>query len=259
MSNASVLRLDRRLYNRPMAILPSYLSDTSPADALPLLAAEAHGALAIIPIQGVLVHGASLPDWGMTGYVNIRRDFDAAMADGTIGAVALLIDSPGGQVAGCFELADHIFASRGGKPIVSVLNTDAYSAAYALACAADAVVVPETGGTGSIGCIAIHADMTAMMASVGIKSTLIRSSPFKMEGNPLEPLSEATQGRMQADIDALAEMFFARVATCRGLSVDQVRDQQALTFLGQRGVDAGLADAVSDPGPALQAILQDLA
>ena len=36
--------------------------------------------------------------------------------------------SPGGEVAGCFDLVDTIYAHRGNKPMWSILTESAYSA-----------------------------------------------------------------------------------------------------------------------------------
>jgi ClpP class serine protease len=46
-------------------------------------------------------------------------------------------------VAGCFDLVDEIYNARGKKPIHAILTENAYSAAYAIASAADRISVPE--------------------------------------------------------------------------------------------------------------------
>jgi len=109
--------------------------------------------IAIIPIQGTLVQklGTLRPYSGMTGYDGIRACFLRALYDSEVKAICLDIDSPGGEVAGCFDLVDEIFAARGSKPVWAILSESAYSAAYALASAADKIIVPRTGGVGSVG------------------------------------------------------------------------------------------------------------
>lgn len=95
--------------------------------------------VAVIPIQGTLVQklGTLRPYSGMTGYDGIRACFLQALNDSEVKAICLDIDSPGGEVAGCFDLVDVIYASRGSKPIWAILSESAYSAAYALASAAE--------------------------------------------------------------------------------------------------------------------------
>jgi ClpP class serine protease len=78
----------------------------------------------------------------MTGYDGIRQAFLTAMEDPDISGICLDIDSPGGEVAGCFDLVDVIYGARGKKPIHAILTESAYSAAYAIASAADRISVP---------------------------------------------------------------------------------------------------------------------
>jgi len=68
------------------------------------------GGVAVISIQGTLVQklGSLRPYSGMTGYNGIRQAFLTAMADPEVAGICLDIDSPGGEVAGCFDLADEV-------------------------------------------------------------------------------------------------------------------------------------------------------
>jgi hypothetical protein len=79
--------------------------------------------------------GTLRPYSGMTGYDGIRQNFLTALEDPAVRAIVLDIDSPGGEVAGCFDLVDTIYAARGEKPIWAILDESAYSAAYAIASA----------------------------------------------------------------------------------------------------------------------------
>lgn len=213
--------------------------------------------VAVIPIEGTLVakSGCLRPWSGMTGYDGIRACFLQAMDDADVRAILLDVDSPGGEVTGCFDLVDTIHAARGVKPIHAVLNECAYSAAYALASAADRVTVPRTGGVGSIGVIAMHVDLSKALTSAGLTVTLITYGDRKADGADVLPLSREARARFQADIDALGELFTATVARNRRLSPEAVRATQAATFMGQQGVALGLADAVRAPDAAFAELL----
>jgi ClpP class serine protease len=87
---------------------------------------------------------------------------------------------PGGEVSGCFDLVDAIYAIRGKKPIWGILNEYAYSAGYAIASACDYVTVPRTGGVGSIGVITMHVDMSKAIDSAGLKSPLSITENIKL-------------------------------------------------------------------------------
>lgn len=216
--------------------------------------------VAVIPVQGTLVQKlGSLRPWsGMSGYDGIRQNLFMALDDPEVKAIALDIDSPGGEVAGCFDLVDTIYGLRGRKPIWSILNEAAYSAAYAIASAADRVVVPRTGGVGSIGVICAHVDLSKALTAAGVKVTFITYGERKADGHAEIPLSEEALARFQADIDTMGGLFVDTVARNRNISAATVRDTQAATFLGAQGVALGLADEVAAPDAAFRALIQSI-
>lgn len=216
--------------------------------------------VAVIPVEGTLVNklGTMQPFSGMTGYDGIRANLSLALADPAVRAIALDIDSPGGECSGLFDLADAVYNARGEKPIWSILSECAFSAAYALASATDRITVPRTGGTGSVGVIYMHVDMSKALQQNGVKVTLVRYGERKAEGNEVEPLTKDVLARIQADVDETGELFVETVARNRGMSTDAVRATQADTFLGAAGVKVGFADEVMSPAEAFNSLLAEL-
>ncbi|WP_208951783.1 S49 family peptidase [Rahnella sp. ChDrAdgB13] len=214
--------------------------------------------IAIIPVQGTLVQklGTLRPYSGMTGYDGIRACFLRALNDGEVKAICLDIDSPGGEVAGCFDLVDEIYAARGSKPVWAILSESAYSAAYALASAADKIIVPRTGGVGSVGVIVMHVDWSQKIKNDGLQVTIITFGDRKAESNPYEPLSETARKAIQSDIDEMGRLFVSTVSRNRGITEKTVRDTEAACFLGADGVQLGLADQVASPDAAFRDLLQ---
>lgn len=219
------------------------------------------GPVAVIPVHGTLVQklGRLRPYSGMTGYDGIRQAFLTALADPAVEAIVLDVDSPGGEVAGCFDLVDTVYASRGGKPIWSILSESAYSAAYAIASAADRITVPRTGGVGSVGVICMHVDFSKALTSAGLQVTFITYGERKADGHPEIPLSKEALARFQTDIDTMGELFVNTVARNRNIAASAVRDTQAATYLGEQGLAQRLADAVAAPDAAFRALLAELA
>jgi signal peptide peptidase SppA len=218
-----------------------------------------HG-VAIIEISGTLVHklGSLQPYCGMTGYDGVRACFLDAVHDPAVRGICLSIDSPGGDVAGCFDLADTIASARGRKPIHAILDESAYSAAYAIASAADRISVPRTGGVGSIGVIAMVVDLTKFLDREGVKVNVITFGAHKAEGQPFLELAPEARARFQDDIDTTGNLFVATVARNRKLSPAAVRATEAATFQGLAGVRAGLADGVASPDAAFRTLLSSL-
>lgn len=214
--------------------------------------------VAVIPICGTLVQklGSLRPYSGMTGYDGIRQAFLTALADPEVSGICLDIDSPGGEVAGCFDLVDDIYNARGAKPIHAILSENAYSAAYAIASAADRISVPRTGGVGSIGVITMHLDWTQRIKEDGLKVTIITFGSRKAEGSPLRELSEEAFNAIQQDINAMGELFVSTVARNRGMSAKVIKSTQAACFMAADGVEIGLADEVCPPDAAFRHLLK---
>jgi ClpP class serine protease len=124
--------------------------------------------------------------------------------------------------------------------------------------AADTISVPRTGGTGSIGIVAIHTDVSGAMEKAGVKNTILTFGAKKGNGNPFGPLSDEAFADEMADIDYLGELFVETVARNRGMKASAVRATQAGTYLGPKGVDIGFADRVSSPAAAFQNLLDTL-
>ncbi|MDE3022251.1 MAG: S49 family peptidase [Pseudomonadota bacterium] len=216
--------------------------------------------VAVIEISGTLVQkmGTLRPYSGMTGYDGIRQNFLDALGDPDVEAIVLDIDSPGGEVSGCFDLVDTIYNARGQKPIWAILNECAYSAAYAIASAADMLTVPRTGGVGSIGVIWMHVDWSEALTSAGLKVTFLTHGDSKADGHPEIPLSPEAKKRFQDDINMMGELFVTTVARNRNIAPSAVRDMKAATYLGEKGVSLDLADAVLAPDAAFGALLAEL-
>ena len=244
-----------RFLNRPLALLPSYRSlvlypdDTGSRTTSSGQGAGLVGNIAVISVSGCLVHGAGYGFSGMaeTPYAVIRSAFAAALDADDVDAIALHIDSPGGEVSGCADLADAIYAARGIKPVHAIVDDLAASAAYWIASAADRIVVSRTGMVGSIGVIAFHTDITRALDSAGITVTTLQYGARKSDGAATTPMTSAARQRMQADIDSLGDLFTQTVARNRGIRARDVRGFEAGTFLGRDAVRAGLADAVMSP------------
>jgi capsid assembly protease len=216
--------------------------------------------IAVIKVSGVLVQklGLMRPYLGMTGYDGIRLALRNAIEDKGIQAIILDIDSPGGEVAGCFDLVDAIYRARGTKPIRSILTESAFSSAYAIASATDRIAMPRTGGVGSIGIIAIVCDFSKALSKAGIAMNVLQFGARKADGYPELPLSKAGRARFQADVDTIGQLFVKTVARNRHIKPASILAMEAKTFLGAEGLRAGLVDAVAPPDIAFNALAESL-
>jgi signal peptide peptidase SppA len=185
------------------------------------------------------------------GYETIACQIESALSDADVAGIVLNIDSPGGELSGAFDLAQKIFESRGVKPIRAVASDLAASAAYLLASAADSIAITETGYAGSIGVVMRHVDMSQALENDGFRVTSIFAGAKKIDGNPFGPMPKKVMAEFQHEIDSLYDLFVERVAQYRGIDAEHVRSTEAGLFRGQKAVDAGLADLVSNPDAVL--------
>lgn len=203
--------------------------------------------VAVIHASGALVHRSRIDGASsyLLGYNELAMQLEDAMANPDVHAVLQVFDSPGGEVAGAFEYASRINELRGRKPLVAIADSLAASAAYLSGSAFEQLAVSQTGYIGSIGVVMRHVDMSRKLANDGIKVTQIFAGSHKVDGNPYEPLPREVQASLQAEVDALYELFVNVAAAQRGISADAIRATQADTFRGQAAVDLGLADRVA--------------
>jgi len=214
------------------------------------------GDVAVVDVSGPLAQRAwSCWMFRGDGYDAIQQRVGAALDDPGARAVVLRLDSPGGEVAGCFEAVRSIraAASRAGKPVVAYVDEMACSAAYALACAASEIVAPDTGLVGSIGVIMTVESYAEQLAAEGVSIALITSGAAKADGHPAVALSDDARARLQADVDQLAQVFAAEVAAGRpALDAKAALGLDARVLIGGAAVAAGLADHVGPLSVALE-------
>ena len=217
--------------------------------------------IAVIPVFGTLVKraGAIEAASGLTSYGHLEDRIMDAATDPAVRAVLLDIDSPGGEAAGVFDLSDLVFEARSLKPVWAVADEEAFSGAYAIASAVERLIVPRTGGLGSIGVIAAHVDRSARDAMEGFRTTTVYAGARKNDFNPHETLKDGARRTLQTEVDRVYGLFVDTVARNRGLTIDAVRATEARLFFGEDAVAAGLADEVGTLRDALAALAANLA
>lgn len=183
------------------------------------------GNVAVLSIRGVISHRL---DWlsyifGGTSTEQLGRAFDALVADKSVDAILLDIDSPGGNYAGTPELATKIYEARGKKKCWAIANSMAASAAYWIATAAEKVFCIPSGDVGSVGVVAVHYDMSAMNEQEGVKPTYITYGDYKAEFNPDGPLTDDAIQELQRRVNEAGETFVKAVSKQRGTTPSDVR------------------------------------
>lgn len=216
-------------------------------------AADGTGVL-VISVHGSLV--ANMPyqlgTW-LTGYEYITAAVNRGVADATIKAIVLDINSPGGMVRGCSECGDAIAAAAKAKRVLAFASDTAASAAYWLASQSSEIHVSNTGEVGSIGVITGHFDQSEFLKAWGVKFTAIHAGKRKTDGHPYLPLTDEAKAQMQKRINAVYAEFISAVARGRGMDGNDIRNTEAAVFASKESVRVGLADRVSTRAEVMSA------
>lgn len=231
--------------------LETSFADAERAPVMAAMSAPARngGSVAILPIFGTISQRMNvMSDFsGGTSTEKFTTSFRQAMADSSVKAIVLNVDSPGGTIYGVDELASEIYKARGEKRVVAIANSLSASAAYWIGSAAEEFSVTPGGEVGSIGVFAAHMDESTALAAEGIKTTLISAGKYKTEGNPYEPLSEEARTAMQSRVDDYYGMFVDAVARNRGVTAGRVKTGygQGRVMGAQDALKAGMVDRVA--------------
>jgi len=269
-----------RVFNQPLAIAGDKLDIIVRNVVLPRLGGVVDAALvvdqdksdrkpysvtpegvALIDVSGTLVRKSfGLRPWsGMTSYEWLSRELTTALADSDVRGILLLCDSPGGEVAGLYDVVDEFYAARGQKPIFASICEQACSAAYAVASAADKIYITRTGAAGSVGIVMCHADQSDYDKQQGFKYEYMYFGEHKIDGNPHQPLSDSARASAMAEGLRCYGMLTQAVARNRGMTLKAVKATEAGVFFAEQAISAGLVDDMGTTDVAYAALVDEIA
>lgn len=205
-------------------------------------AARMQAAVGVIPIVGALSqNGGGWFSCGST-YSGIAAALEKFEADETVEKIILDIDSPGGEVAGVFELADRIRAAK--KPVVAYTRSIAASAAYLLFSSAQYRVAHYGAWLGSVGAYEAH-----FTGGGVVKYFVSAQSPQKIP----DPESKEGAAAIQRRVDTIAQLFIDKLAEFFSVTSEKIVENfgGGEIVLGQSAVSQGMADAVGNFRAAL--------
>jgi len=214
--------------------------------------------IAVIAVEGVLLKGGD--EWGYgLGTVGLRRAVRQAAADPKVKGIMLLVDSPGGTVAGTAELAADVAAAARLKPLHAHIEDLGASAAYWIASQAGRLTATATSLVGSIGTYAVAWDLSRLAANAGIEVHVISTGMYKGAFAPGTRILPEHLKYVQKYTDALNEHFLAGVAAGRGMAIEAVREiADGRIHLAAEAQALGLLDAVESQDQAMAALRKAL-
>lgn len=236
------------LAGAPREAIRETLPDQPSPEAAVMAAQQPASSVAVIPVIGPVSYRS---DWfsemfGGASVSSIAGQLKRAAADPNVTAILMPIDSPGGSVYGLMELAQQMRAVRATKPVITIADPMAASAAYYIGAQGTEFSITPSGEAGSIGVFMMHVDLSQALEDEGIKVTFISQGKYKTEGNPYEPLGDEAEAALQQTVDFYFNAFVSDVAKGRGVSVKEVRGGfgQGRMLTAPDALQAGMVDRI---------------
>ncbi len=199
--------------------------------------------IALVRIDGVIQGGNgsdATPEY-------ILDQLDQALADDSVKAILLRMDSPGGTVAASQEIALAVSRAADEKPVVVSVGDICASGGYMVAAQADEIIASPGSSVGSIGVIMEVANVEELLEKVGISFTTLTSGEYKDAGSPFRNLTEAETVMLNEQLSIIYDQFINDVATGRGMPESEVRAlATGWVWLGSEALDLGLVDSLGN-------------
>ena len=206
--------------------------------------------VAVIRLQGAIVNsGRGLDNPSLAPVI------EKAFSKGKPAAVALEINCPGGSPVQSSLIAARIrrLADEKKVPVFAFAEDVAASGGYWLASAADEIFVDRCSIIGSIGVITASFGAHEAIERIGVERRVHTAGKNKAGRDPFKPEKPADVKRLKGWLDDLHQTFINQVKDRRGSKLTD--DPDLFTgeiYIGQKGIDVGLADGIGHLAPVMK-------
>ena len=171
---------------------------------------------------------------------DILRMLSYARSEGSIKAVILQIDSPGGSASLSEQIYLDILRLKQQKPVVASIGESGASGAYYIAVAANLIYAEPTSILGSIGA------WMSLPSPEELDEGIITSGPFKATGG--------SRRKAFGTLETFRQQFVAAVMSHRGerLKLSEVELSRAEIYTGVEGLRYGLIDDIGTSTSAIE-------
>lgn len=193
----------------------------------------------------------------LTDSRKIVKDIEEFVKDGSIRAIVLRIDSPGGGVAASQEIYQAVLAAKTKTKVVASLGSIAASGGYLVAAAAEQIVANPGTITGSISAMMYLPNVEELLKKLGVSSSVVKSGKFKDIGSPMRTMTEEEKAILQALVDDIFDQFLEVVGNARGIARQELlKIADGRIFTGRYAKEAGLVDQLGDMAAAVRLAAQ---
>lgn len=214
----------------------------------------------VVTIAGPIAKDPWVEMFGGTSSLQTQRRVREAREDKDVRAIFLLVDSPGGEVAGIEELAGEVYAAAQEKPVHAHIDDLGASAALWVASQANTITANATADVGSIGVVAVIPDTADFWAQKGVKFHVVSTGEKKGALVPDAGITEDALADVQSRIDAVHRHFLNAVMRGRQMTPDDLAPMaDGRVVDAERALELGLIDGIASRKQAIGQLCQAVA
>ena len=166
-------------------------------------------------------------------------------ADDRIGAIALLIDSPGGYASAGFAAADATREAAARKPVHAFVGSVGASAAFMVASQATSITASDWSAVGAIGTYTVLVDSEELFRRLGLRVVVVRAGRFKGITTQGVAITPEDQTEIDRVVHSMNELFLSRVRAGRKLGLRALHElSDGRVWVGADAASRGLVDHV---------------
>lgn len=198
--------------------------------------------IAIVPVVGTIVDGRADP--GTAGGETVAQHILDAVADDSVKAIVLRVDSPGGSVLASERIRSALLEAKARRlPIVVSMANVAASGGFWVSTPADMILAEPDTITGSIGVFAVLPTFERALGNVGVTADGIATTPLSGQPDIFGGTSPQFDALAQASVEDIYARFTGLVAASRKLPIERVREiAEGRVWAGATARQLGLVD-----------------
>jgi len=195
--------------------------------------------------------GLGAPSAG-TGADATVKQIERADADGSVDALLVKLNTPGGEIVPSEDIK--LAAERFDGPTIAYATDTCASGGYEIASGCDEIWAREGSIVGSIGVIGSRVTAADLADRLGIEYEQLTAGEYKDAGMPLKDLEEHEREYLQGLIDDYYERFVTSVADRREMDRERIEATEARVFLGSEAAEMGLVDELGTRRDVIEAL-----
>jgi protease IV len=210
------------------------------------------GTIGVVTVAGMIVDGEG---WaGTAGGDGISQIIDEAVRGGSLDALVVRVDSPGGSVIASERIRQSILnAKKNEIPVVVSMGNVAASGGYWVATPADFILAEPSTVTGSIGVFGILPSFEGSLEKLGIGADGIKTTPLSGEPDLLAGPSPVADALLQSVANSVYRRFLSIVAESRKKTPEAIdRIAQGRIWDGGAARQLGLIDGFGSMDEAIR-------